>query len=52
MERVDNKEVRSKIMSIDSQKRKELGINKSAPPGISRKRLMREKRLKFIGKQG
>ena len=29
IERVDNKEVRSKIMSIDPQKRKELGINKS-----------------------
>ena len=29
IERVDNKEVRSRIMSIDPQKRKELGINKS-----------------------
>ena len=29
IERVDNKEIRSRIMSIDPQKRKELGINKS-----------------------
>ena len=29
IERVDNKEVRSRIISIDPQKRKELGINKS-----------------------
>ena len=29
VERVDNKGVRSKIMSIDSEKRKELGINES-----------------------
>jgi CRISPR-associated protein Cas1 len=27
--RVDSKEIRSKIMSIDPEKRKELGINKS-----------------------
>ena len=29
IERVDNKGIRSKIVSIDPQKRKELGINKS-----------------------
>ena len=29
IERVDNKEVRSRIMSIEPQKRKELGRNKS-----------------------
>ncbi len=50
-ERVDNKEVRSKIMSIDPQKRKELEINKSTL-WYQQRKIKEEKEIKVYRKTG
>ena len=49
IERVDNKEIRSKIMSIDPQKRKALGINKSTL-WYEQKKIKEGKEIKVYGK--
>ena len=50
IDRVDDKELRSKIMSINPEKRKKLKINKSTL-WYQQKKIKEEKRLKFIVKQ-
>ena len=49
IERVDNKEIRSNIMSIDPQKRKALGINKSTL-WYEQKKIKEGKEIKVYGK--